>query len=260
MITSVSNQKIKHAVLLRDKAKARNEEGLYVAEGLKMFGEAPLEDLTEIYCKEGIELSIELEEKLLQAKAQGTFVETVTEEVFKKLSDTVTPQGIFLVMKQKKYDLDSLLPGGEKCNYLILEDIQDPGNLGTMIRTAEGAGIKALIMSNQTVDIYNPKTIRSTMGSLYRVPFLYSKDLKATVKKLQENEVSVYAAHLRGEAFYHEISYAQSSAFLIGNEGRGLSDELSECADTLIRIPMEGQLESLNAAVAAALLMYEAKK
>ena len=143
---------------------------------------------------------------------------------------------------------------------LLLDGIQDPGNLGTIFRTAEGAGVDGIIMSSDTVDIYNPKTVRSTMGSLYRMPFFYEKDLKGVVERIKEKKVSVYAAHLKGKHAYYLEDYRRGCAFLIGNEGNGLTDELAALADTYIRIPMEGQVESLNAAIAAAVLMYEVKR
>lgn len=201
----------------------------------------------------------------MTCQKQGTVVETVTEEVFRKLSDTQTPQGIFFLMEKMTYDLSDLLrragerkeQEGKRPLFLILEDIQDPGNLGTMIRTGEGAGVDGILMSKGTVDIYNPKTIRSTMGSLYRVPFLYTGDLTQTIGQLQKTGICVYAAHLKGTKSYREPDYAEGAAFLIGNEGNGLKEETAALADEYIRIPMQGKLESLNAAVAAALLMYE---
>ena len=141
---------------------------------------------------------------------------------------------------------------------LILENLQDPGNLGTILRTAEGAGVTGVILSKGCVDLYNPKTIRSTMGSVYRVPTLYTEDLCQTVEVLKKHGICSYAAHLKGANFYDQENYQSGTAFLIGNEGNGLTEELTEKADTLIRIPMEGQLESLNAGVASAILMYEA--
>ena len=140
--------------------------------------------------------------------------------------------------------------------FVILEDIQDPGNLGTILRTGEGAGVSAVIMSRGCVDIYNPKTIRSTMGSIYRVPFMYTDDLPGTIDRIKAAGVSVYAAHLKGEKYYDEISY-DKAAFLIGNEGNGLKEETANLADTYIKIPMEGRVESLNAAIATSVLMYE---
>jgi len=141
-----------------------------------------------------------------------------------------------------------------------LESIQDPGNLGTMLRTGEGAGISGVIMNQTTVDLFNPKTIRSTMGSIYRVPFYVTKDLKSTIKDLKSQGILVYAAHLKGTLCYDEPDYKMPTAFMIGNEGNGLSDEIAECADTYIKIPMQGKVESLNAAISATLLMYETNR
>lgn len=273
MITSLSNGKIKHLITLRDKGRARNKEGLFLAEGLKMFEEAPVGQLKEIYVSEVLwqELEKATDEnrtwkKLNECRKQGIFVEQLSEEVFKKVSDTQTPQGILFVMEQLSYNLEILVKqalgrqaeGGRMPLFLLLEDIQDPGNLGTMIRTGEGAGVDGVIMSRGTVDIYNPKTIRSTMGSLYRVPFLHVEDLAAAITILQQNGIRVYAAHLEGKQYFDELSYEGGSAFLIGNEGNGLRRETADMADTYLKIPMEGKLESLNAAVAAALLLYQA--
>lgn len=278
MIISLNNGRIKHAIQLKEKSRIRNEEGLFVAEGFKMLEEAPLSKIREIYCREDVWQKMEesyrkapldklsgIYEKIMTCEKQGTIVETVTEEVFRKLSDTQTPQGIFFLMEKMTYDLTVLLKRagerkeqeGKRPLFLILEDIQDPGNLGTMIRTGEGAGVDGILMSKGTVDIYNPKTIRSTMGSLYRVPFLYTGDLTQTIAQLQKAGICVYAAHLKGTKSYREPDYAGGAAFLIGNEGNGLKEETAALADEYIRIPMQGRLESLNAAVAAALLMYE---
>ena len=144
--------------------------------------------------------------------------------------------------------------------WLILENVQDLGNLGTMFRTDAGAGIAALIMDRSNVDIYNPKTIRSTMGSIFRVPFFITEDLHETIRQLQNAQVSVYAAHLEGSVCYDTPDYTKGTAFLIGNEGNGLTKETAALADSYIRIPMGGQLESLNAAMAAGILMYEANR
>lgn len=123
---------------------------------------------------------------------------------------------------------------------------------------AEGAGVTGIIMSSNTVDIYNPKTIRSTMGSLYRVLVIYVDDICKAVDECKEKGVKVYAAHLKGTDNYNQKDYAQPTAFMIGNEGNGLSDRLTQKADELVRIPMQGKVESLNAAIACTILTYEA--
>lgn len=272
MITSVANGRIRQLVTLREKSRARNREGLFIAEGIKMFEEAPLEHMKEVYISEALfkelkeERNLLIWKKLQTCRELGIFVEQVSEEVFKKASDTQTPQGILFVMEQFSYHLKDMVrqakerrkEGGKSPLFLLLEDVQDPGNLGTMIRTGEGAGVDGVIMSKGTVDIYNPKTIRATMGSLYRVPFLYTQELGEVIRFLQENQIRVYAAHLKGEKYFDEILYKGGSAFLIGNEGNGLCKETADLADIYLKIPMEGQLESLNAAVAAALLLYQA--
>lgn len=264
MITSLSNKRIKDVILLNQKAKERQKQGVFIAEGVKLFLEAPLSEIKQIYLSEEFdieanpEVKAKVEEASVLAKTGAVFVDTVSAAVFKKMCDTQTPQGIICVVEQKQYNLENMIK--KDGFYLLLENVQDPGNLGTMFRTGEGAGIDGIIMSKETVDLYNPKTIRSTMGSIFRVPFYYTNDLQETIAKLQEAGICVYAAHLKGEKFYHELSFTGGTAFLIGNEGNGLTKETADKADTYLKIPMEGKLESLNAAVSAAILMYEAKR
>ncbi len=254
MITSSSNAQVKNLAQLIKKSKARTEQGAYVVEGIKMFQEAPREEIVKVY------LSEELFEKgTLQDKLDGLAYEVLKNDIFQHVADTKTPQGVMCVMKQKRYALEELT-GKENPLLLVLENLQDPGNLGTIMRTAEGAGVDGVLLSRGCVDIYNPKTIRSTMGSIYRVPFLYTEHLSEDMEKLHEKGITTYAAHLKGTGFYDEVSYKTPTAFLIGNEGNGLSDEVADKAKKYIKIPMEGQLESLNAGVAAAILMYEAAR
>ncbi|MBO7357324.1 MAG: 23S rRNA (guanosine(2251)-2'-O)-methyltransferase RlmB [Lachnospiraceae bacterium] len=252
MITSAENKKIKNVIHLLEKSKARKEQDAFVSEGIKMFEEAPLSDILEVYVSEDYKGP---DEKLKQVK-----YEVVEAGVFKKMADTLTPQGILCVLKKKHYDLDFLLQREDNGLYLVLETVQDPGNLGTIMRTAEGAGVTGVIMSSDTVDIYNPKTVRSTMGSIFRVPFIYTDDLDKTIRTLKTSGVTCYAAHLKGTKTCYEEDYGKPTAFFIGNEGNGLSEETADLADSYIKIPMGGKLESLNAAVSAAILMYEAKR
>ncbi|MEG0370657.1 MAG: RNA methyltransferase, partial [Hungatella sp.] len=143
---------------------------------------------------------------------------------------------------------------------MVLETIQDPGNLGTIMRAGEGAGITGIIMDSTTVDLYNPKVIRSTMGSIYRVPFVYVENLIETLEVLKQKSIRFYAAHLKAVHNYDQEDYTGNIGFLIGNEAAGLSDEVAKLADRYITIPMAGQVESLNAAVAASVLMFEAAR
>lgn len=263
MITSISNGQIKKIQQLLKKSKIRREEGLFVAEGVKMFREAPSDRIEKIYlgasfAEKEIWKEI-LQEKGLESKEELT--EIVDDRVFKSLSDTVTPQGVLCLIRTKEGALEEMLPKDKAPLLMILEDLQDPGNLGTILRTGEGAGVTGIILSKNSVDIYNPKVIRSTMGSVYRVPFYYTPSIREEILPwLRENKITGYAAHLEGKNSYDREDYTKGTAFFIGNEGNGLSRELSEKADIWIRIPMEGQVESLNAAMASGILMYEASR
>lgn len=263
MLTSTSGTKVKQIVNWQNKAKERRKDNIFLVEGIKMFLEAPTIQIRDVY------LSEELLEKCqngqeskgpeILEKLSRTGYEVVSGEVYEKISDTQTPQGILVVMDRPEYTVEQLLDVPNPL-LVILEGIQDPGNLGTIVRTAEGAGASGIVMSPNTVDIYNPKTIRSTMGSIYRVPFIYVDDLQDTLLILKRKGVKLYAAHLKGQKEYDEFSYQGGTGFLIGNEGNGLKKETADLADSYLRIPMEGQLESLNAAVATALLLYEAHR
>ena len=253
MITSTSNQQIKNLLQLQKKSKVRKEQGIFVVEGVRMFREAPADWIIKTY------VSQEFLKKEEASVLKGREYEIVEDRVFKTMSDTMTPQGILAVVKQSSNSLETLLDAPAPF-FMVLENIQDPGNLGTILRTAEGAGVTGILMSRDTVDIFNPKTIRSTMGSVYRVPFLYVEDICEIVRELKNKGICTYAAHLKGTGSYDEQDYTKGTAFLIGNEGNGLTDQLADLADTYIRIPMYGQLESLNAAVASAVLMYETQR
>lgn len=257
MINSSSNRQIKNLIQLQKQAKARKEQGLFVTEGMKMYREVPHERLVKTYVSESF-YNREENRKFLEEAGSGE-VEILSDHVFGMAADTKTPQGILCLVRQMQYGLSDLLEE-ENPLLLLLEDIQDPGNLGTIFRTAEGAGVTGIIMSSQTADIYNPKTVRSTMGSLYRMPFLRVKEFEGILQELKKRRIRTYAAHLEGSVNYTAADYTKGSAFMIGNEGNGLSEKMASMADAYIKIPMCGQLESLNAAVAAAILMYEARR
>ena len=258
MITSISNQKVKQIVQWQNKAKDRKKAGVFLAEGFKMLEEAPEDWILEVYLSQDCLDKIR-EHEFIWKKLLRTGYETVSPEVFRRMSDTQTPQGVLMVLKQPEYCLEALLKQ-EKPLFAVLEDVQDPGNLGTILRTGEGAGITGVIMSEKTVDIFNPKVIRATMGSIYRVPFVYIRNIKETLVRMQKCGIVTYAAHLEGKTYYDSFSFREGCAFLIGNEGNGLQKETADSADHYIKIPMEGRVESLNAGVAAALLMYEAHR
>ncbi len=245
MITSTASKQVKRIEKLQKKAKARREEGVFIAEGPKMVKETPKELLQEIYVAESYEDTWD-----------GEVTEVVSDSIMRQISDTKTPQGVLAIVTMPSYDLGELLAQDEP-RLLLIEGVQDPGNLGTIFRTAEGAGMSGIVMSKETVDLFHPKVVRATMGSLYRMPFVISSDWMETLEEIKAAGVTLFAAHLKGEKYYNEFDYTRACGFLIGNEGSGLTEETVRVADALVRIPMEGEVESLNAAMAAGILMYE---
>ena len=233
---------------------SRNEQGVFVIEGLRMFSEARVANLlVKTYASESFYSARLLEDK-------GYFddldYEVISDSVFKDISETKTPQGIMGMVKKPVYSQDDILKV-KNSFLLLLEDIRDPGNLGTIIRSAEGAGVTSIVINNSCVDVFNPKVIRSTMGSIFRLPIYQSPDFISTLKHIKSQGILIYAAHLDGKVYDTDDSFIRSCGFLIGNEANGLSEKVSDMADIKIKIPMEGKVESLNAAVAASILMYE---
>ena len=257
MITARSNPQLKALATLLRKRSAREEERVFVCEGKKMFFEILSQhpkSLEKVYLSERGLASLTEEEK---ERLAGCTFEIVSDEAFDAVAETVTPQGVLATVHMPEYSLSELLKG-ERARLLVLERLQDPGNLGTILRTAEAAGMNGVILSADSVDAFNPKVVRSTMGAILRVPFLYAEDWSAMLDSLKSAGVTLYAAHLQGSVPYTEPCYGERCAILIGNEANGLTDETTAKADVRVRIPMEGQAESLNAAVAAAILMYRA--
>ncbi len=270
----LTNATIKEIKKLNEKSKERRESGLFVTEGLRMLLETPLEWVEQVYVTDTFLKTIDQDvpaDHSYSVRASELIkwmdYETITDEQMRRISDTTTPQGVLCVVRQPRHTLDDILDTGKKADntsaasagknrlIMIIEDIQDPGNLGTIMRTAEGAGASGIVMTRGCVDIFNPKTIRSTMGSVYRVPFVYTDDIVSATEAIRKSGITIYAAHLNGKQYYNEVEYSDS-AFMIGNEGNGLTDATAALADTYIKIPMEGELESLNASVAASILMY----
>lgn len=260
MITSAANAKIKNVIKLQKRSRERHRQKAFVVEGIRMFKEAPPELFLEIYLSKSLHEKGTLEadlQALLQACTSRPAVEIVEDGIFDQMSDTQTPQGVLCVLRMPVMQLAKSLEDASG-TWMILEDLQDPGNLGTIIRCAEGAGAEGIILTGNTVDLYNPKTIRSTMGSLYRMPVFPACDAAEIIQKMKDTGFALYAAHLDGHTYYDDIQYEGKTAFLIGNEGNGLKEETAMLATERIKIPMEGRVESLNAAIAASLFMYEA--
>lgn len=274
IITSSSNPQVKHYCLLRDKARQRREEGLFAGEGIRLFMDAPERFIERVFVSESLLQELrdsshgrqeaarihplpEEAPKLLEKITDFPFT-VLSDELMRKTADTKTPQGILFTARQPSWTLEDVL--GKNPLLLLTEDLQDPGNLGTIFRTAEAAGCTGLIMNKGTVDLFNPKTVRATMSAVFRQPFLYVEDLQEELRSLQKKGVAVYAAHLKGERYYDAPDYRGACGFLIGNEGNGLQEATADLAAEKILIPMEGRIESLNAAVSASILMYEAQR
>lgn len=254
IISSESNGQIKELVRLQKQARERRKTKKFVAEGIKMVEEAiNFNKLDKMYVSEA---AFEKTALKLGKKITSIPYEVVADNVFKQISDTVTPQGVLAVVNMPEYDVKDIL-SDKKRSWVLLDDLRDPGNLGTIIRTAEGAGMSGVIMSKESVDIFNPKVVRSTMGAIFRVPFCYVTYLTDIIDEIKESGYEVYATAMEGSEVYDRVDYTKGAAFIIGNEANGVSDVVFESASKRIRIPMEGKLESLNAAVSAAIVMYE---
>ncbi len=234
--------------------KHRDETGLFVSEGLRFVNEIPKDFEVEYYAfSESFSKDNSLD--IYEKRAECYIFDDKT---FKDISDTNNPQGIIAVCRKKLFDIKKLIEENDKGLYIITEELNDPGNLGTIIRTADACGADGVFLSKGSVDLYNSKVLRSTMGSVFHVPIITDIDIKQCVEMFKQNRITLYAAHLKGVKTPYECDLKQTAAFVIGNEARGLSEETAKMCDTLIKIPMPGKAESLNASVAAAVLMYEA--
>lgn len=254
IITSESNGQIKELIKLQKQARERRKTKKFVAEGIKMVLEAiNFDKLDKLYVSES---AFDRTAQRLGDKLERIPYEVVADNVFKQISDTVTPQGVLATVNMPEYDVKEILSDERKA-WVLLDDLRDPGNLGTIIRTSEGAGMSGVIMSKESVDLFNPKVVRSTMGAIFRVKFCYVESLIDIIEEIKKSGYDVYATAMEGSEVYDCVDYAKGSAFIIGNEANGVSDAVFEKASKRIRIPMEGKLESLNAAVSAAIIMYE---
>ncbi len=253
---------------LEKSKKARDTQGLFVTEGRKLFLEAPGERIRQIVTAESFEKSHPDIAALLDGMEEIPMQRNLPDGRFASVSDTQTPQGILTVVEKSpeekadrsaKEQMDEVLRRNPAPFFLLLENLQDPGNVGTILRTAEAAGVDAVFLTEGCADLYAPKTIRSTMGSLYRVPHFPVKEaeLPGLFSHFTEAGGRSYAAHLKGDRPYTDCDYRKGTMIVIGNEGNGITDRTAEATDQLIKIPMLGQVESLNAAMAAGILMYE---
>ena len=260
IISSKDNEIVKEIRKLKEK-KYRKEK--FIVEGIKMLEEAINENasIDLIIIREGINLDLDISEfKSI----------VVTEKVFNTLTDVVSPQGVLAVINKKSAEntnneniksIDTKnmteLQIDKNADYILaIDGIQDPGNLGTIIRTADSANLKQIIVSKNTVDSYSPKVIRSTMGAIYRVNIIETENLVETLEKLKEAGFKVVTTSLDTDNSVYDISY-DKSIVVIGNEANGVSKEVQDMSDYKVKIPMLGKTESLNASVAAGIMIYE---
>lgn len=257
VITSKDNEFVKHVKKLKEK-KYREEYGEFIVEGIKMLQEAISEQakIKQIVVCEDCKNSGGIPQDLLYEIAKYDCV-YVNEKVFTQMTDVSNPQGILAIIdksgnKEAEIDFKADL-------ILVLDNIQDPGNMGTILRTADSINLKQILVSKGSSDVYNPKVVRSTMGAIFRVKVIECENLVKTIKELKKHKINVLATDLKTDKSIYDVDY-KKSAVVIGNEANGVSGEILEVADQRIKIPMLGKTESLNAAVATSIILYEAKR
>ena len=260
-IESAANPTVKLTASLFEK-KGRDKSGLFVLEGERFVAELlPLDETgaaghsfraRHFMASEGFAQKRELD--AYEAVAE---VYIVKDEVFRRISDVETPQGILAVCEQQRHTPEDLLHG-ENPLILLLDEMQDPGNLGTALRLADAAGADGVILSKGSADAYNPKALRAAAGSALHVPFASDCDMASVIPMLQARNIAVYAAMPHVDTLPYALDLTKGTAFLIGNEARGLSPETAALADAQVTLPMPGRAESLNAATACGILVYEA--
>ena len=253
-ITSASNQIIKEIRDLLDK-KGRTKAGACILEGIKMVEEALNNKVTIRYLVVSDRYKVQFE--TVSDRIGQTDVYIIPDDLFKRIATTESPQGILALINLPVPD-EELIQPFSKC--VILENIQDPGNVGTIIRTADACGFDGVLLSKGCADPFNPKVLRSTMGSIFHIPVITCEDIFYEIEKLKSHHIPIVAAHPRNAATLWESPLKGRIAIVIGNEGKGLSERMLELTDIRVMIPMPGKAESFNAAAAASILLYESMR
>ncbi len=251
-IRSKDNPVFKAAVKLTKK-KYRDAEGCYLLEGVKPLRDAIAMGIMpeSVFIMEGIDIDLTLPENNMII---------VDEKLFGKLSSTEKSQGVVAVVKKKVYRESEFAEAVAGGNVVVLDRLQDPGNIGTIIRTAEAAGYKGILMISGSGDVYSPKVVRAAAGSLFRMPIIKAADADEAASMAKSMGLKLTVTCFEGAQDCFEADLTNSIALVIGNEGRGVSERLMELSDIRVKIPMAGSIESLNAAVAAGILMYQSQK
>lgn len=253
MITSKDNAKIKRVAALCSSAKKRREEGVFLLEGTRLCFEALREDIEVLevfYTASVLKSDADLVQRLCAISA---FSDEVSDTVFAKMSDTCSPQGILLTARFKR---EASVPSSGK--FIAFERVQDPSNLGAASRTAEALGFSGIIISGVSADPYSPKSLRASMGALLRIPIIVTSDFTATLEEYRSRGFKVSGTVVDSSAIpINSVNFGENEIAIIGNEASGMSQAAKEVCDRLITIPMAGRAESLNAGVAAAIVMWE---
>lgn len=253
-IESEDNSRLKLVRKLSSK-KHRDAEGKFVIEGINLVEEALRKNVQLDMIIISDDFNYDESRMKLEERAE---VFIVSRSVFEKLSDAENGSGVLAVARKSKTTEEMLRELDEDANVLVLDRVQDPGNIGTMIRTSVAAGYRLIAVCKGTADIYSPKVLRATAGMVFDIPIVYADSADAMAELLRGLGKRICVTVPRGGVPYYERNLSKGIALVIGNEGNGISDELIELADEKLTIPMNGDIESLNAAVSAAILMYEA--
>ena len=251
IIQSKDNLLIKEIKKLKEK-KHRISSNMFLVEGFRFAEEAIDSDFEVVHIFISARGELKYENSSLKSKIQKeTKIYSISDSLFKSICDTEHPQGIMAVVRNKPVEIKY-----DQGFYMLVDKIQDPGNMGTIIRTAHAAGALGVIITKGTVDIYNEKTLRATMGSIFKIPIIYDIDL-SLVQKLRNSGFKLVASSLDTEKNFYDVDLKRKVIISVGNEGNGISTEVYDLCDLKIKIPMPGGAESLNAAVAASIMMYE---
>lgn len=255
-ISSNQNPVVREVKALKQK-KHREAKSMFFIEGIRFVEEALKEDVSinKILVSEQLADTNGGKELLVKIHGGGYPLFTLPHKLFMEVTDTQNPQGVMAVLNTRNYIIDDIYD--DKNFFIILDSIQDPGNMGTIIRTADAVGATCIVLSKGCVDVYNPKVLRSTMGSMFHIPICLSEDIFKTMDEMKSRGIKLCAAHLEGESDYFDLGLKDHIAIIIGNEANGISEEVKSYADILVKIPMPGKAESLNASVAAGILMFE---
>ncbi|MCR4432055.1 MAG: 23S rRNA (guanosine(2251)-2'-O)-methyltransferase RlmB [Tepidanaerobacteraceae bacterium] len=261
MLSEIPKKHIKFIKALKASKNARDREKCFIVEGLRSVEEAVKSNFTIVFAavsNKFLNKGDGRSSNLITQLQCSQLLYMISEEQFNLLSDTVTPQGIMAVIRMKSFELKEF--ARENFFIIALDKIKDPGNLGTIIRTADAAGVNAVIAGKGCVDLYNPKVIRSTMGSIFHVPVISSDDIIETLMELKNKGGKIVSTHLGAKKYYYELDMTGPTVLVMGKEDAGVCDEINSISDEIVKIPMKGKAESLNVSIAHGIVLFEAVK